>query len=112
MVLSAYLLSRSSTMPRDKSFAWKEFILDKFRASMKAERSSKAVYLDMNQRALRRAIKQCQGIYKISDDEALRLEEEVLAMVESKQESEVEEAPSSLLPSGARPREFGGMKPF
>ncbi|MCJ1270605.1 hypothetical protein MMC22_010502 [Lobaria immixta] len=72
------------------------FILDKFRASMKVERSNKAVYIYMNQRALRRATKQCQGIYKISDDEALRLEEEVLAMVESKQELEVEEAPSSL----------------
>ena len=54
---------------------------------MKADRSNKAVYVDMNQRALRRATKQCQGIYKVSDDEALRLEEEVLAMLESKQES-------------------------
>ena len=62
---------------------------------MKAERSNKAVYIYMSQRALRQGTKQRQEIFKISDDEALRLEE-VLAMVESKQELEVEEAPSSL----------------
>lgn len=74
------------------------FILDKFRASMKVERSNKAVYIYINQRALRQTTKQSAGIFKISDNEALQLEKEVLAIVESKPELEVLEKVSSLAP--------------
>ena len=59
------------------------FILDKFRASMKVERSNKAIHVYMNQRALRRASKEAKGLYKLTDDESLQLEEEDLAMMES-----------------------------
>ena len=76
----------ASSVPSERAFSAMNFILDKFRASMKVERSNKAIYIYMNQRALRRAAKKSEGLYKLSDDESLQLEEEVLAMIESKQE--------------------------
>ena len=39
-------------VPSERVFSSMNFILDKFRASMKVERSNKAVYIYMNQRAL------------------------------------------------------------
>ena len=43
-----------------------------------------------NRRALRRASKQTKMLYNLTDDESLQLEEEVLALMESKQEPDVE----------------------
>ena len=57
---------------------------------MKVERSNKAIYIYINQRALRQAAKKSQRLFKLSDDEALQLEKEVLAMIESKQELDME----------------------
>lgn len=41
----------ASSVPSERAFSAMNFILDKFRASMKVERSNKAVYIYMNQRA-------------------------------------------------------------
>ena len=48
----------------------------------------------MNQRALRRTSKEAKGMYKLSDDENLLLEDEILAMMESKQHLNVAESSS------------------
>lgn len=57
---------------------------------MKVKKNNKAIYIYINQWALRRAAKKSQKLFKLSDDEALQLEKEVLAMIESKQKLDIE----------------------
>ena len=68
------------------------YIIDKFRASTGVERSNESIYIYMNQKALDRVAKQRQwGLDKLSDNELIEWEEEVLAIMEARMETEQEE---------------------
>ena len=68
------------------------YIIDNFRASTGVERSNESIYIYMNQKALDRVAKQRQwGLDKLSDNELIEWEEEVLAIMEARIETEQEE---------------------
>ncbi|MCJ1426411.1 hypothetical protein MMC29_004314 [Sticta canariensis] len=62
------------------------YIIDKFRASMEMERGNQATYIYMNSRALRRAKKAATGWYHLNDAEERALEDDIVAMLEAKEE--------------------------
>ena len=81
-----------NSVPCERAFSAMNYIIDKFRASTGVERSNERIYIYMNQKALDRVAKQRQwGLDKLSDNELIEWEEEVLAIMEARMETEQEE---------------------
>ena len=77
----------ANSVPSERSFSAMNYIIDKFRASMEMERGNQATYIYMNSRALRRAKKAATtGWYHLNDAEERALEDDIVAMLEAKEE--------------------------
>ena len=50
------------------------------------ERSNKAIYIYLNRRILARATKEARGLYNLTDNKAIQLEEDLLTIIEAKKE--------------------------
>ena len=76
----------ANSVPSERAFSAMNYIIDKFRASTGVERSNEAIYIYMNRRALARATKEARGLHDLTDDEAVQLEDDLLAIMEAKEE--------------------------
>ena len=76
----------ANSVPSERAFSAMNYIIDKFRASTGVERSNEAIYIYMNRRALRRATKEARGLHDLTDNEAVQLEDDLMAIMEAKEE--------------------------
>ena len=78
----------ASSVPSERAFSAMNYVIDTSRASTGVERSDEAIYIYMNRRAFTRAMKTARGTFHLTNEETVQLEDDLMAIMEAKEEIE------------------------